>query len=128
MAKRRARRPADVYVTLRATAALSATVAFSIAPLYRIRTVGMTPFELVLAGTVMEAAVFAFEIPTGVVADAVSRRWSVIVGHAGMGAALVGEAIVPTVAGVLVAQAAVGHRLHVHLRCHRGLAQPGAEP
>ena len=108
MTKRRVRRPADVYVTLRATAALAATIAFSIAPLYRIRTVGMTPFELVLAGTVMEAAVFAFEIPTGIVADAVSRRWSVIVGHAGMGAALVFEALVPTVAGVLVAQAAWG--------------------
>ena len=108
MTKRRVRRPVEVYVVLRATAALAATIAFSIAPLYRIRTVGMTPFELVLAGTVMEAAVFAFEIPTGIVADAVSRRWSVIVGHAGMGAALVFEALVPTVAGVLAAQAAWG--------------------
>ena len=69
MTKRRVRRPVEVYVVLRATAALAATIAFSIAPLYRIRTIGMTPFELVLAGTVMEAAVFAFEIPTGVVAE-----------------------------------------------------------
>ena len=33
----------------------------------------------------MEAAVFLFEIPTGVVADTYSRRLSLIVGYVGMG-------------------------------------------
>ena len=35
----------------------------------------------------MEAAVFLFEIPTGVVADTYSRRLSLIIGYLGMGAA-----------------------------------------
>ena len=35
----------------------------------------------------MEAAVFLFEIPTGVVADTYSRRLSLIIGYLGMGRA-----------------------------------------
>ncbi|TMM20904.1 MAG: MFS transporter [Actinobacteria bacterium] len=38
-------------------------------------------------GTAMEAAVFLFEIPTGVVADTYSRRLSLIVGYLGTGLA-----------------------------------------
>ena len=35
----------------------------------------------------MEATVFLFEVPTGVVADTYSRRLSLIIGFLGMGAA-----------------------------------------
>lgn len=41
---------------------------------------GITPLQLVLIGTVLEATAFICEIPTGVVADVYSRRLSVIVG------------------------------------------------
>ena len=34
----------------------------------------------------MEAAVFLFEVPTGVVADTYSRRLSLVIGYLGMGA------------------------------------------
>ncbi|MEP6909743.1 MAG: MFS transporter [Actinomycetota bacterium] len=54
---------------------------------YLVRVVHLSPLELVLMGTVMEAAVFLFEVPTGVVADTYSRRLSLIVGYLGMGAA-----------------------------------------
>jgi DHA3 family tetracycline resistance protein-like MFS transporter len=54
---------------------------------YLVRELHMSPLQLVLVGTAMEAAVFVFEIPTGVVADAYSRRLSLIVGYVGMGAA-----------------------------------------
>jgi DHA3 family tetracycline resistance protein-like MFS transporter len=47
----------------------------------------LSPLQLVLMGTVMEAAVFVFEIPTGVVADTYSRRLSLIIGYLGMGTA-----------------------------------------
>jgi MFS transporter, DHA3 family, tetracycline resistance protein len=43
---------------------------------YLVRVAELDPLQLVLMGTVMEAAVFAFEVPTGVVADHVSRRLS----------------------------------------------------
>jgi DHA3 family tetracycline resistance protein-like MFS transporter len=40
----------------------------------------LNPLQLVLVGTVLEATVFFCEVPTGVVADAYSRRLSVIIG------------------------------------------------
>jgi DHA3 family tetracycline resistance protein-like MFS transporter len=52
---------------------------------YLVRVLHFSPLELVLMGTAMEAAVFLFEVPTGVVADTYSRRLSLIVGYLGMG-------------------------------------------
>jgi DHA3 family tetracycline resistance protein-like MFS transporter len=52
---------------------------------YLVRVAHLSPLELVLMGTAMEAAVFLFEVPTGVVADTYSRRLSLIVGYLGMG-------------------------------------------
>jgi DHA3 family tetracycline resistance protein-like MFS transporter len=64
---------------------------------YLVRVVHLSPLQLVLMGTAMEAAVFLFEVPTGVVADTYSRRLSLIVGYLGMGAAwmLVGVVSAP---------------------------------
>jgi len=60
--------------------------------IYLVRDLHMSPLQLVLMGTVMEAAVFLFEVPTGVVADTYSRRASLAAGFLGMGlcSALVG--------------------------------------
>ena len=52
---------------------------------YLVQELHLSPLQLVLMGTAMEAAVFLFEIPTGVVADTYSRRLSLIVGYVGMG-------------------------------------------
>jgi MFS transporter, DHA3 family, tetracycline resistance protein len=52
---------------------------------YLVRELHLSPLELVLVGTAMEAAVFLFEVPTGVVADTYSRRLSLVVGYLGMG-------------------------------------------
>jgi len=52
---------------------------------YLVRVLHLSPLQLVLMGTAMEAAVFLFEVPTGVVADTYSRRLSLIVGYLGMG-------------------------------------------
>ena len=54
---------------------------------YLVRELHLSPLQLVLMGTAMEAAVFLGEIPTGVVADTYSRRLSLIIGYLGMGAA-----------------------------------------
>ena len=42
-----------------------------------------------LVGTVMELAVFLFEVPTGIVADIHSRRLSIVIGQAVMGLAII---------------------------------------
>ena len=49
----------------------------------------MSPLELVLCGTAMELAIFLFEVPTGVVADTLSRRLSVIVSYVILGVATI---------------------------------------
>jgi DHA3 family tetracycline resistance protein-like MFS transporter len=54
---------------------------------FLVRDLHLSPLQLVLMGTAMEASVFLFEIPTGVVADTYSRRLSLVIGYLGMGAA-----------------------------------------
>jgi MFS transporter, DHA3 family, tetracycline resistance protein len=63
---------------------------------YLVRTLHLSPLQLVLMGTAMEGAVFLFEVPTGVVADTYSRRLSLIVGYLGMGTAWVFVGFVST--------------------------------
>lgn len=103
-----ARGPRTVYFSITGASALAFSIFFAVAPLYRLQVAGLDPLQLVLVGSVMEGMVFICEVPTGIVADAVSRRLSVIVGHAGMGAAFLLEAAQPTFAGVLIAQALWG--------------------
>ncbi|MDA1258328.1 MAG: MFS transporter, partial [Chloroflexi bacterium] len=43
---------------------------------------GLNPFQLLLVGAVLEGSVLIAEVPTGIVADAYSRRRSVIIGYA----------------------------------------------
>jgi MFS transporter, DHA3 family, tetracycline resistance protein len=67
-----------------------------VAAVYLVRTLHLSPLQLVLMGTAMEGAVFLFEVPTGVVADTYSRRLSLIVGYLGMGAAWIAVGLVTT--------------------------------
>ena len=69
---------------------------------YLVRELELSPLELILMGTAMEAAVFLFEVPTGVVADTYSRRLSLIVGYIGMGVAWMAVALVSS-PGMIIA-------------------------
>ncbi len=73
-------------------------LSWTTAAVYLIRDVGMSPLQLVLAGTALEVAVFLCEIPTGVLADLYSRRLSLVVAAlvSGIGMVLVGLASSPT--------------------------------
>jgi DHA3 family tetracycline resistance protein-like MFS transporter len=68
---------------------------------YLVQDLHLSPLELVLMGTAMEAAVFLFEIPTGVVADTYSRRLSLIIGYVGMGVAWMAVALVSSPAAII---------------------------
>lgn len=72
--------------------------------LYRFQDAGLTPLQLVLVGTTLEVAYFLFEVPTGVVADLVSRRLSVIVAYALMGAGFLVEGLWAWFPTILLAQ------------------------
>jgi len=64
-----------------------ATPTWVVVSLYLVSVLDLTPLQLVLMGTAMEASVFLCEIPTGVVADTYSRRLSLVIGYLGMGTA-----------------------------------------
>jgi DHA3 family tetracycline resistance protein-like MFS transporter len=86
------RQPATtVFYTLELLDRVPTWVVMSV---YLVRELHLSPLQLVLMGTAMEASVFLFEIPTGVVADTYSRRLSLIIGNLGMGAAWIAVALV----------------------------------
>jgi len=58
------------------------SVIFSV---FLILRLGLGAFELVVMGTILEGSYLLFETPTGIVADTISRRTSVIIGLAGGG-------------------------------------------
>ena len=97
-----------MFLAIAVTTAFVSTLVFTIVPIYRFQTAGLDDLQLVLVGSVMEATVFLFEIPTGIVADRWSRKWSVIVGQAGMGLGFVVEATFATFPGVLAGQVVWG--------------------
>ena len=96
--------PFTVYLILEFGASLLFSAIFTVNMLYQVTVVELSPLQLVLVGTTLEATVFLFEIPTGVLADVRSRRLSIIIGYAVMGAGFVVEGSFPFFATVLLAQ------------------------
>jgi DHA3 family tetracycline resistance protein-like MFS transporter len=99
--------PYVVYLTLEAVRGLGLGLIVT-APIYRIESAGFGPLELVLAGTALEIAYFASEVPTGVVADVYSRRLSCIVGAFVMGAGWLLEGSIASLWPIMFAQAMLG--------------------
>ena len=76
--------------------------------IYQVQVVGMTPLQLVLAGTTMEVTIFLFEIPTGIVADVYSRRLSTIIGYALLGLSYLIQGLIATFGAIVVGNAVWG--------------------
>ena len=77
---------------------------FAVLSIYHITVAGLNPFQLVMCGTILEAAIFVFEIPTGIVADLHSRRLSVIIGTFLIGAGFMLDGSLPFYLPILAAQ------------------------
>jgi DHA3 family tetracycline resistance protein-like MFS transporter len=101
-------RPSRVYYLLGGATSFLLVLAFTLNQVYYVTVVGLSPLQMVLVGTVVEATCFVFEIPTGIVADLYSRRLSVVLGVTLMGAGMLLQGLVPTFAAVLVAQVVWG--------------------
>lgn len=72
--------PKTIFYTHAFWLDISFTIIFTINMIYQVEMAHLTPLQLVLVGTALEVSAFIFEIPTGVVADVISRRLSVIIG------------------------------------------------
>jgi len=100
----RAADPARTYYAFNGAWAFFSSLTFTLSMVYYVKEVGLDPLQMVLVGTTMELACFLFEVPTGIVADLFSRRLSVIIGFALIGAAFLLQGLVPAFAAVLAAQ------------------------
>ena len=91
------------YLILTLISSLCFGVVFIANTLYYVVVVKLSPLELVLVGTALEAAIFLFEVPTGVVADVISRRLSVMIGYGLIGCGFLLEGLVPNFAAIIAA-------------------------
>ncbi|HEX6843625.1 MAG TPA: MFS transporter [Actinomycetota bacterium] len=66
------------------------------------------PLLLTLMGTTLEVSYLLFELPTGIVADTIGRKVSVVIGVAGVGASFVLLGLSTSVAMALVSQVLFG--------------------
>jgi DHA3 family tetracycline resistance protein-like MFS transporter len=94
----------SVYLIIQGSFWLFFTMMATVSAIYRVQSAGLNPLQLVLVGTVLEATVFLFEIPTGIVADIYSRRWSVIIGYILIGLGFILEGAIPLFGTILMAQ------------------------
>lgn len=99
--------PYRLYLLISGASALFLWLAFSINLVFQVERVGLSPLQLVLVGTVLEGTYFLFEIPTGIVADVYSRRLSVIIGTALLGAGLLVVAV-PSFLVILLGNVVMG--------------------
>jgi DHA3 family tetracycline resistance protein-like MFS transporter len=70
--------------------------------------VELSALELVLLGTVMELTILTMEIPTGVVADVYSRKWSVVISFLVMGVAMALSGLFEPYALLVATQVLIG--------------------
>ncbi|MBB6097471.1 MFS family permease [Deinobacterium chartae] len=100
--------PLKVYLTLEFTTSLLFALAFTAQAVYFIQTARLDPLQLLLVGAVLEGTCLLLEVPTGVIADAYSRRRSVLLGYALLGSALLVIGAFPVFAAILLAQVIAG--------------------
>ena len=93
-----------VYLGMRAAAAFAFSLIITYELVYHTVEIGLSPLQLVTVGVLLECMTFFFEIPTGVVADAYSRRLSVIIGHFLIGLGFLVEGLIASFNAVLAAQ------------------------
>lgn len=93
-----------LYLGLQFLNGLFFSMIFVVASLYEATVAHLSGFQLVLVGTTLEFAILLFEIPTGVVADAYSRRLSVVIGFFLTGLAFVIEGLFPIFAIIILVQ------------------------
>jgi len=93
-----------LYIGLQFFNSLFFSMIFVVTSFYEATVAGLSGLQLVLVGTTVELTILLFEVPTGVVADAYSRRLSIIIGYFIMGLAFIVEGLFPFFAPIVLAQ------------------------
>ena len=93
-----------LYLGLQFCTGLFFSLIFVVASLYEATVANLTGPQLVLVGTTVEVTILIFEVPTGIVADAYSRRLSIIIGFFLMGLGFLVEGTFPVFGMILLTQ------------------------
>lgn len=97
-----------VYLFMEIATGICVGMVYVTNSLYEVTIAGLAPLQLVLIGTTVEVCTFLFEIPTGIVADAYSRRLSIIIGYILMGLGFLIEGFLPTFQAIVLSAAICG--------------------
>lgn len=106
--------PNRLWLISEAWRAFAGTLALTLFILYQTKTAGLDALQLVAVGTALEIGILFFEVPTGVVADAYSRRVSVIVGGMIVGVGFMTMGFWPTFAAQVIGSIiwGIGHTFY----------------
>ena len=97
-----------VYLILEAGTSFLLGIAYATITVYWVTAGRLNALQLILLGTGLELSYFVFQLPTGLLADIVSRRLCVLAGLFLMGLALVAEGASATFANLLAVQFVLG--------------------
>ena len=100
--------PITVYLVMSFFSQMAFLTVATVSIVYQITQANLDPFQLLIVGTVLEATVFIFEIPTGVVADVYSRKLSLLIGCALIGAGFIILGAFPLFWTILLSQVVWG--------------------
>jgi DHA3 family tetracycline resistance protein-like MFS transporter len=100
--------PYRLYLILECGMSFLLGITYATITVYWVTSGRLNPLQLLLLGTVLELSYFLLQLPTGVLADLVSRRLCVLVGLFIVGLALVMEGLSPSFGNLLGAQFVLG--------------------
>lgn len=97
-----------VYYAMTFVNALALAVMTTLSMVYQVQTVGLSPLQLVLVGTTLEATAFLSELPTGLMADLYGRRRALVLGFAMIGLGSLLHGAIPAFGPIVCAQIVMG--------------------
>jgi MFS transporter, DHA3 family, tetracycline resistance protein len=100
----RSRDPQFVYLVMCVGVPFLFTVVAATNLVYQVEVAHLDPLRLLVVGSVLELTCLVFQVPTGLLADAYSRRRAVAAGYTLVGAGFVLEGLVPRFGAIALAQ------------------------
>ncbi len=91
-----------LYLALSFLTSLFFSMIFVVMSFYEATVAGLSGLQLVLVGTTLAVVILLFKVPTGIVADAYSRRLSIVIGYFIIGAAFIIEGLFPYFGTILL--------------------------
>jgi DHA3 family tetracycline resistance protein-like MFS transporter len=100
--------PYRLYMVSEFASATFVALAYTTSILYWVESGHLNPLQLILLGTVVELSYFLLQLPTGILADLVSRRLCVVIGWILVGAGIAMQGLSPSFTNLMIAQVLVG--------------------